>query len=105
MDIAFEISLRNTYFMDILPGPPAVVTDGAARDVPYGALFLASEPRRFLENLSRGRGWSERVLPQQEVEAQLDKMLALRGEHRLNDLRDACGAGPACWALPPSSRA
>jgi len=75
--------------VEVLPGPPAV-TDGAARDVPYGSLFLASEPRRFLENLGRGRGWSERVLPQQEVEVQLDKMLALRGEHRLNDLRDAC---------------
>ena len=75
--------------VEVLPGPPAV-TDGAARDVPYGSLFLASEPRRFLENLGRGRGWSERVLPQQEVEVQLDRMLALRGEHRLNDLRDAC---------------
>ena len=75
--------------VDVMPGPPPV-TDGAARDVPYGSLFLASEPRRFLENLSRSRGWSERVLPQQEVEVQLDKMLALRGEHRLNDLRDAC---------------
>jgi hypothetical protein len=75
--------------VEVLPGPSAV-TDGAARDVPYGSLFLASEPRRFLENLGRGRGWSERVLPQQEVEVQLDRMLALRGEHRLNDLRDAC---------------
>jgi hypothetical protein len=75
--------------VEVLPGPSAV-TDGAARDVPYGSLFLASEPRRFLENLGRGRGWSERVLPQQEIEMQLDRMLALRGEHRLNDLRDAC---------------
>ena len=75
--------------VEVLPGPPAI-TEGIARDVPYGSLFLASEPRRFLENLSRGRGWSERELPQQEVEVQLDKMLALRGEQRLNDLRDAC---------------
>jgi hypothetical protein len=66
------------------------VSDGAARDVPYGALFLASEPRRLLENLGRSRGWAHRVLPQDEVEVQLDKMLALRGEHRLTDLRDAC---------------
>jgi fido (protein-threonine AMPylation protein) len=77
--------------VEIVPGPPAV-TDGAARDVPYGSLFLASEPRRFLENLGRGRGWLERALPQQDIEVQLDKMLALRGEHRLNDLRDACRA-------------
>lgn len=77
--------------IEVLPGPPAV-THGAARDVPYGSLFLASEPRRFLENLSRGRGWRERALPQQDIEAQLDNMLALRGGHRLNDLRDACRA-------------
>ncbi len=77
--------------VEVLPGLPAVA-DGVARDVPYGSLFLASEPRRFLENLSRRRGWSERVLPQQEVEVQLDKMLALRGERRLNDLREACRA-------------
>jgi Fic/DOC family len=77
--------------VEVLPGPPAV-TDGAARDVPYGSLFMASEPRRFLENLGRGRGWPRRTLPQQDIEVQLDKMLALRGQHRLNDLRDACHA-------------
>ena len=86
--------------VEVLPGQPAV-TDGAARDVPYGSLFLASESRRFLENLSRGRGWSERVLPQQEVEVQLDKMLALRGEHRLNDLRDACRTLAALLDMTP----
>lgn len=88
--------------VEVLPGPPAV-TDGAARDVPYGSLFLAGESRRFLENLSRGRGWSERVLPQQEVEVQLDKMLALRGEHRLNDLRDACRTLAALLDMTPQS--
>jgi len=75
--------------IEVLPGASAV-PEGAVRDVPYGDLFLSSEPRRFLENLNRGRGWAERVLPQEEIEAQLDKILALRGEHRLNDLRDAC---------------
>ncbi len=74
--------------VEVLPGPPAVA-NGVARDVPYGSLYLASESRRFLENLSRGRGWSGRVLPQQDVEVQLNRMLALRGEQRLNDLRDA----------------
>jgi hypothetical protein len=77
--------------IEVLPGAGAVA-EGTARDVPYGGVFLSSEPRRFLENLSRGRGSSERVLPQQELEVQLDKMLALRGEQRLNDLRDACRA-------------
>ena len=77
--------------VEVLPGPPAV-PEGSARDVPYGSLYLASEPRRLLENLSRGRGWTARVLSRHEVEVQLDTMLALRGEHRLNDLRDACRA-------------
>lgn len=75
--------------IEVLPGP-GPVPEGVARDVPYGELFVASEARRFLENLTRGRGWDARVLPQQEIEALLDKMLALRGEHRLNDLREAC---------------
>src|SRR5215469_11854395 len=38
-------------------------------DTPYGALFLASDPRRYLENLTRGRGWSVHVLPQEAIEA------------------------------------
>ena len=75
--------------VEVLPGP-AAVKHGPANDIPYGDLFLASEPRRFLENLGRGRGWSQRVLQQHELETLLDKMLALRGEQRLNDLRDVC---------------
>jgi len=77
--------------VEVLPGPGAV-TAGTMRDVAYGSLFLSSEARRFLENLTRGRGWAERVIPQTALEALLEKMLALRGEHRLNGLRDACGA-------------
>ena len=75
--------------IEVMPGRGAL-TEGNARDVPYGAIFLASEPRRFLENLNRGRGWSERTLPQEELEAQVDKLLALRGEQRLNELRNLC---------------
>jgi hypothetical protein len=59
-----------------------------ANDAPYGALFMASDPRRYLENLTRGRGWSARVLPQEAVEASLDRVLMLGGERRLNQLRD-----------------
>jgi len=77
--------------VEVLPGPGPVAA-GASNDVACGALFLAGETRRFLENMNRGRGWSERVLPQEELEVQLEKMLALRGEHRLNGLRDACKA-------------
>jgi hypothetical protein len=73
--------------IEVLPGPSAV-EDTSARDVPYGDVFLASEPRRFLENFDRGRGWRERVLPPEEIEVQLERLLTLRGEHRLNDLRD-----------------
>jgi hypothetical protein len=62
--------------------------DAPANDAPYGALFLASDPRRYLENLTRGRGWSDRVLPQEAIEASLDRLLMVGGERRLNQLRD-----------------
>ena len=71
----------------IVPGS-GPCTGVPANDMLYGALYLASEPRRYLENLTRGRGWSERVLPQGEVENLLEKVLTLRGEHQLNGLRD-----------------
>jgi hypothetical protein len=51
-------------------------------------LYLASDPRRFLENLTRGRGWSDRVLPQPALEAALDRILMVGGPERLNQLRD-----------------
>jgi hypothetical protein len=51
-------------------------------------LYLASDPRRFLENLTRGRGWSDRVLPQPALEAALDRILMVGGPKRLNQLRD-----------------
>lgn len=59
-----------------------------ANDAPYGSLYLASDPRRYLENLTRGRGWSGRVLPQESIEASLDRVLMVGGKHRLNQLRD-----------------
>jgi len=49
---------------------------------------MASDPRRYLENLTRGRGWSVRVLPQESIEASLDRVLMVGGERRLNQLRD-----------------
>jgi hypothetical protein len=71
----------------VLPGP-GPRRDLPANDAPYGNLFLASDPRRYLENLTRGRGWSSRVLPQEAVEASLDRLLMIGGERRLNQLRD-----------------
>lgn len=71
----------------VVPGP-GPRQEPPANDVPYGALYLSSDPRRHLENLTRGRGWSDRVLPQEAVEASLDRILMIGGEHRLNQLRD-----------------
>jgi hypothetical protein len=71
----------------VVPGPGAR-RNGAAPDTPYGSLFLASDPRRYLENLTRGRGWSERVLSQEAIEASLDRLLMVGGARRLNQLRD-----------------
>lgn len=71
----------------VVPGAAAVI-DGAAPDVPYPPLFLASEPRRMLENLATRRGAAERALGQEAIESELAKILTLRGEQRLNALRD-----------------
>ena len=69
----------------IFPGAGAV--DG---DVPYKRLFLTSQARCLLENMATGRGVSERVLPRDVLEAELDKILSVRGAYRFNQLRDAC---------------
>ena len=71
----------------IVPGSGPLLRPPAP-DSRFGALYLASDPRRFLENLTRGRGWSHRVLPQKEVEAALDRILMAGGPRRLNQLRD-----------------
>jgi len=71
----------------VVPGA-AAVTAGTAPDIAYPPLFLASEPRRMLENLATGRGAAERALGQEAVESELAKILALRGEQRFNALRD-----------------
>ncbi|MFT3792528.1 MAG: Fic family protein [Rudaea sp.] len=72
----------------VVPGAGPVHSTPAQTDSPLGDLFLASDPRRFLENLRQGRGWPARVLPQTELEARLDRILMLGGERRLNQLRD-----------------
>jgi len=76
-----------------LPGLTIKVIPGAGRqggDVPFKLFFLASQQRWLLENLATGRGVSERVLTQEALEAELDKILTIRGEHRFNQLRDEC---------------
>lgn len=75
----------------VIPGSGAVISP-PSNDVRYKNLYIASEARRFLENLSVGRGVAERVLPQKDIEEQLEKLLVLRGAHGLNTLRDHCRA-------------
>lgn len=73
----------------VIPRPGAVI-DGTDDDAPLKQLFLASEARWILENLSAAKGVADRVLPREELEAYLDKILVIRGETGLNRLRDKC---------------
>ena len=60
-------------------------------DMPYmGALYLASRPRAFLENLlpSRGRATIAKTVGREEVERRLAEILRVSGADTLNQLRD-----------------
>ena len=62
---------------------------GPLRDDPqFLTIRSSSLPRAFLENLSRGRASRSRVLPIEEIEASLEKILHVGGEVELNRLRD-----------------
>jgi len=71
------------------PGP-------VAEDTPFMGeeLYLSSWPRRFLDNVahSRARSGVRRTLSRAELEAQLKRLLASRGEDALNRLRDEAAA-------------
>jgi len=71
--------------IEILPGPGAV-----AGDTPYKNLFLASPARWLLENFATGRRVNEKVLSREVLEAELKKILSIRGVHRFNQMRDSC---------------
>ena len=73
--------------VEVLPGPEPQ-REGSSLDTSLGELYMASDPRRYLENFSRGRGVAERTLSQAELESRLDRLLMVSGEHRLNQLRD-----------------
>lgn len=84
-----------------LPGLTVEVFSGAgavplleppAPDVRYRNLYMPSEARGFLENMGTARGAAERVLPREDIEARLEKILTIRGDFRLNGLRDEAGA-------------
>lgn len=75
--------------LNILPGAPAIQNHRASiNDTPYGKLFISSEARRLLENLYTGKGSEIRTMGRQWVESHLSKLCTIRGEHKLNALRD-----------------
>lgn len=55
-----------------------------------GALYVASEPRRFLENLqiTKKSGPDSKNLSIQQIEEKLDDILRIKGEEGLNSLHD-----------------
>ncbi|RPI61457.1 MAG: Fic family protein [Ignavibacteriales bacterium] len=55
-----------------------------------GALYVASEPRRFLENLqiTKKTGPDSKILSIPHIEEKLDDILRIKGEEGLNSLRD-----------------
>jgi len=75
--------------LNILPGPTAVQSHkDSLNDIPYGKLFISSEARRLLENLYSRKGSDLRTMGRPWVESYLSKLCAIRGEHKLNALRD-----------------
>jgi hypothetical protein len=75
--------------LNILPGAPAIVgRSPSVNDTPYGKLFVSSEARRLLENLYTGKSSEIRTMGRQWVESHLSKLCTIRGEHKINALRD-----------------
>lgn len=75
--------------LEIIPGPgPVLGLELALNDTPYGKLFVSSEARRLLENLYTGRDAAIRTMGRTWVESHLSRLCTLRGEHKVNDLRD-----------------
>jgi hypothetical protein len=70
-------------------GPLLDTENPSARDSAYRNFFLASQPRAFLECLATDARVATRSLPSEDIEARLERLLALRGERALNALRDA----------------
>jgi hypothetical protein len=75
--------------LNILSGAPAIQHHHASiNDIPYGKLYVSSEARRLLENLYSGRDSENRTMGRRWVESHLSKLCTIRGEHKLNALRD-----------------
>ncbi len=72
-----------------IPGPgPVLGLEPVLNDTPYGKLFVSSEARRLLENLYSGRDAAIRTMGRAWVESHLSRLCSLRGEYKVNDLRD-----------------
>jgi len=75
--------------LNIIPGAPAIQNQNPSiNDIPYGKLFITSEERRILENLYTGKGSEIRTMGRKWVESHLSKLCTIRGELKLNTLRD-----------------
>lgn len=75
--------------IEVYPGADQVpLLEPPNTDLLHKNIYLPSEARGFLENMGTARGASSRVLPQEDIETRLDKILTIRGDFKLNDLRD-----------------
>ncbi len=91
-----DIFLTYTYSKVVsLPGVKVHLLEGPAgtgHDRPFiGNLFVASNERRILENLQKGRarnGSVSKCLPRETIEKSLEKMLQVNGEAGINEFRD-----------------
>ncbi|MBL7698922.1 MAG: Fic family protein [Chitinophagaceae bacterium] len=98
-----HIFLTYTYTQNIaLPGLTIHFLEGPSRvegDQPFfDALHVSGQARAFLENCqpSRLQGEASKVLPQAALEERLEKIIQVKGEKALNNLRDEARkiAGP-----------
>lgn len=81
-----------------LPGVNVHLLEGPAgteNDRPFiGNLHIASNERRVLENLQKGRArkGDSKCLPREAIEKSLEKMLQVNGEAGINEFRDKARA-------------
>ncbi len=90
-----EIFLTYTYTKNVsLPGITVHLLEGKPgtdRDMPFiENLYVSSVERRILENLQKGRARNgiSKCMPRAYIEDQLEKMLTVNGEAKLNEFRD-----------------
>lgn len=74
------------FVLRFLSGPPPIIGDNLLT----GELFVSQKERAFLENLqvSRLQGPESKTLDLHEIEAELEKVIRVKGEIGVNELRD-----------------